>query len=74
MSAYTGENGPPDPKVGGQHKRLPFQSYVERKPKPLGTEIKDSACGESGVIFFQEVMEGAAAHAGQKWADECGYT
>eukprot|EP00965_Chrysotila_dentata_P079503 2622036-Pleurochrysis_carterae.AAC.1 len=74
MSAYTGENGPPDPKVGAQHKRLPFQSYVERKPEPLGAEIKDSACGESGVIFFLEVMEGAAAHAGQKWADEWGYT
>eukprot|EP00965_Chrysotila_dentata_P153353 5069053-Pleurochrysis_carterae.AAC.1 len=74
MSAYTGDNGPPAPKVGVQHIRLPFQSYVERKPEPLGAEIKNSACGLSGVIFFLEVMEGATAHAGQKFADEWSYT
>eukprot|EP00965_Chrysotila_dentata_P205616 6183059-Pleurochrysis_carterae.AAC.3 len=73
MCAYTSDNGPPEPKVGAQHTRLPFQSYVERKPEPLGAEIKDSACGESEVIFFLEVMEGALAHARQKYADEWSY-
>ena len=33
---------------------LPFQSYVPRKPKDLGAEVKNTACGECGAIIYCE--------------------
>jgi hypothetical protein len=37
---------------------LPNISFIQRKPKPLGTEFKNSADGESGVMLFLEIQEG----------------
>lgn len=34
---------------------IPFLSFVPRKPKPKGAELKDVADGESGVILFMEL-------------------
>lgn len=34
-------------KLGG----LPFLSFILRKPKPLGTEFKDTACSETGKSY-----------------------
>jgi len=42
---------------------LPHVSFVERKPKPLGTEFKCVADGGSGVMRFLEIQEGSKAMA-----------
>ena len=42
---------------------LDHLSYVERKPKKLGTEVKCVADGGSGVMRFLEIQEGAEAMA-----------
>jgi hypothetical protein len=41
-------------KTGG----LPNISFIKRKPKPLGTEFKDIACGITGIILHLEIQEG----------------
>jgi hypothetical protein len=37
---------------------LPHLSFIKRKPKPLGTEFKNSCDGLHGVMLFLEVQEG----------------
>ena len=41
---------------------LPNISFIKRKPKPLGTEFRNS-CTESGVLSFLEVQEGKSGMA-----------
>jgi len=41
-------------KTGG----LPHLSFIKRKPRPLGTEMKCAACGRSGVMLYIEIQEG----------------
>ena len=49
MSAWTGEEGVLDGRE--QYKPIPFLSFIERKPEPLGAELKTLADGEA-VAFF----------------------
>lgn len=41
-------------KTGG----LPHISFVKRKPRPLGTEFKNVACAETGVMLHLELQRG----------------
>eukprot|EP00951_Prasinocladus_malaysianus_P014339 scaffold108899_cov15-Prasinocladus_malaysianus.AAC.1 len=50
MSAYQ----PRKDKLGG----LPNISFIQRKPKPLGTEFKTSCDGHTGVMLHLEIQEG----------------
>ena len=43
--------------IGG----LPHLSVVPRKPEPVGTEMKDAACGDTGVIICIVIEEGKGA-------------
>ncbi|CAB9527834.1 unknown protein [Seminavis robusta] len=53
MSAYK----PQTTKTGN----IPHLSYIDRKPEPLGTELKTVACSKTGVIIYAEIQEGAIA-------------
>jgi hypothetical protein len=37
---------------------LPHLSFIKRKPRPLGTEFKAAACGESRLMLHLEIQEG----------------
>jgi hypothetical protein len=37
---------------------LPHLSYIERKPKPIGTEFKSVACSVTGIITHLEIQRG----------------
>lgn len=66
MSAYLGEEGVL-PGEGADPKGIPFRSFIERKPEPLGAEYKTMVDGTTGVGLRAEVQEGAARHAMQPW-------
>lgn len=73
MSLWLGQEGV----VSGAHANpnpIPVASYVERKPDPLGCEIKVAADGVTGCFTRLEICEGATRHALQKWFDEYGHT
>ena len=53
---------------------IPNLSYIERKPDPLGAELKVLACAVSGMTLRVELQEGAERHAQQEWFDEYGHT
>ena len=73
MCPYTGTEGV-EPGKGADFKPIPLLSFVERKPEPLGCELKVAADGNSGVFLNLEIQEGAEAHAQQQWFDEYGHT
>jgi hypothetical protein len=54
MSAYK----PRKDKLG-----LPNITYIHRKPKPLGTEMKTMCDCANGVMVYMEVQEGKSACA-----------
>ena len=58
MCAWTGAEGV-DAGVGANFKPIPWLSYVERKPEPLGAEIKVMADGNVGAFLNLEIQEGA---------------
>ena len=45
---------PQTTKTGG----LPNLSFIKRKPKPLGIELKDVADGRHGLVLWMEIQEG----------------
>ena len=45
---------PQTSKTGG----LPNISFIKRKPKPLGTELKNGVDSDSGVMICAEIQEG----------------
>ena len=47
---------------------MPHLSFVQRKPEPLGCEIKNLCCGESGVMLFLEIQEGRVRMARKRFA------
>ena len=47
--------------------------FIERKPEPLGGELKTLADGWSGVFLRLELQEGAERHKNQKYFDEYGH-
>jgi hypothetical protein len=48
---------------------LEHVSFVERKPKNLGTEFKSIHDGRHGVLLFMEIQEGKGAMAQKKFRD-----
>jgi hypothetical protein len=52
---------------------LPARDFVQRKPEPLGKELKETACGECGAIILSELMVPAGDHAHQEFADQFDY-
>ena len=73
MSAYTGAEGV-EPGKGANFKPIPWLSFVERKPEPLGCELKVVADGNANCFLGLEIQEGAEAHELHKWHDEYGHT
>jgi hypothetical protein len=49
MFEWTGQVGP-----GG----IPFLSFIERKPKPLGSELKSICEGHFGMCMYIELQKG----------------
>ena len=37
---------------------LPYYSYIFRKSKPLGTEMKNVACSRLGAVLHLEIQKG----------------
>lgn len=53
---------------------IPLLHFIERKPEPLGLELKVLADGCSGVFLGLEIQEGAELHSRQKWYDDYGHS
>ncbi len=53
MIEWRGESG-----FGG----LPHLSYIKRKPKPLGTELKSACEGTMGMCINIEIQKGKIAN------------
>ena len=61
MFEWTGQVGP-----GG----IPFLSFIERKPKPLGTEGKSVCEGHFGICMYIELQKGKVRMARKKWCQQ----
>ena len=69
MSAWRGKQGKKDPK------KIPKLQFVQRKPEPLGCELKDIADAQSRMILRMEIMKGKAHEVKPKyWSKEVGAT
>jgi hypothetical protein len=64
MSAFK----PRKDKLGG----LSNITYIHRKQKPLGTEMKTMCDSATGVMVYMEVQEGKNAMCGKDYAAEHG--
>jgi len=53
---------------------LPNISFIMRKPKPLGTEFKCTACSITGVMHCLEVQRGKVGMSVQKYNATLGAT
>jgi hypothetical protein len=53
---------------------LPHMSYIKRKPKPLGTELKSVCEGTMGICVFIEIQKGKVAMARKKFHRQFGVT
>ena len=49
---------------------MPHITKIPRKPEPVGLELKDMCCGESGIMMFLEIMEGKAVMARKEFTDK----
>ena len=45
-------------------------SFIDRKPKPMGTEFKCVCDGRNGLMLYLEIQEGTAAMAHKLFRDE----
>ena len=61
MFEWTGQVGP-----GG----IPFLSFIERKPKPLGSELKSVCEGHFGMCMYIELQKGKIRMRRKKWCDK----
>jgi hypothetical protein len=52
----------------------PHLSYIKRKPKPLGTELKSVCEGTMGMCIFIAIQKGKIAMSRKKWANDYGAT
>ena len=68
MCAWRGHQGKGDPD------KIPFLSFVPRKPEPLGGEMKTTADALSGIMMYIEICEGKAKHGAQEFFSEYGHT
>jgi hypothetical protein len=64
MSWWTGKDGEI------YHGGMPHKSYVKRKPKPNGCEIKSCADVETGVMLRLEIQKGKTANAAAEYMNE----
>ncbi len=53
---------------------LPNISFIMRKPKPLGTEFKSTACSITGVMRCLEIQRGKVGMSVQKYNASLGAT
>ena len=51
---------------------LPHMSYIKRKPKPLGTELKSVCEGTMGICVHLEIQKGKIAMARKKYHSQYG--
>jgi len=51
------------------HGGLPHLSYIKRKPKPLGTELKSVCEGTMGICVYIEIQKGKVLMAQKKWCN-----
>ena len=51
---------------------LPNISFVQRQPKPMGTEFKCAADGRYGLMLFLEIQEGKIAMRRAPFRNEMG--
>ncbi len=51
---------------------IPHLSFVPRKPKPLGHELKNSACSHTCIMMHIELQEGAKLMATKKYVRRLG--
>lgn len=56
-------------KVGMGPDKCPNRVYLSRKPEPLGPEIKNLGCAQSGMILQMEIELKKADHKTQKFFD-----
>ena len=64
MSFWTGREG------GGSVTSIPHSSFVPRKPKSRGGEMKMLAEADMELVIAIEVQQGAKYHHALKWADQ----
>lgn len=73
MSAFTGAEGVLDG-ANANSKPIPLRHLIERKPEPLGLELKVLADGCSGVFLGMGIQEGLERHVDMKWYDDYGHS
>ena len=72
LHGYTGVRGKQGKK---DPKKIPKLQFVQRKPEPLGCELKDIADAQSRMILRMEIMKGKAHEVKPKyWSKEVGAT
>ncbi len=49
---------------------IPHLSFVERKPKPLGSEFKSFCEGHFGLCMYLELQKGQVRMARKKWCQQ----
>lgn len=73
MSLWLGTEGVLNG-VGANPFPIPNLSFIERKPDPLGAELKVLADGNCGVFLRLEFQEGAGRHCHQEFYEEYGHS
>ncbi len=61
MFEWMGQEGP-----GG----IPHKSFIERKPKPFGSELKSVCEGTFGICMYIELQKGEIRMARKKWCNK----
>ncbi len=49
----------------------PHKSFIERKPKPFGSELKSVCDGTFGICMYIELQKGKIRMAIKKWFNKC---
>ncbi len=55
---------------GSWENGMPHVTKIIRKPTPVGAEVKNLACGDTGIMLFAELQEGKERMANKKYVDE----
>ena len=54
--------------------KIPHLSHIARKPKPIGTEFKATACAKSKIMLHIEIQRGKEGMKNTKYHKELGAT
>lgn len=73
MWLWLGAEGVPNG-IGANPFGIPNLSFIERKPDPLGAELKVLADGNCGIFLRLEFQEDAEMHVKQQFYDEYGHS